>query len=257
MQLTVSLRKAVYGLDSAKNRRESGLFIAEGTKCVLETIGSFSLRYLFATERWIREHQDQVRIPSGKLCQVTEADIDRMSHLKTPQPVIAVYEIPEMEFDCNDLRNELVLALDRISDPGNLGTIIRLANWFGIKTILASADTVDCFSPKVVQATMGAIGRVKVIYLPLPETLSKLSAGKEIYGTFLDGDNIYDTPLSPSGVIVMGNEGAGISSVVEANVSKRLLIPSFPEGVPVVESLNVATATAIVLSEFRRRELKK
>lgn len=162
--------------------------------------------------------------------------------------MIAVYRIPELS--APDFSG-LVVALDCVQDPGNLGTIMRVADWMGVHTILASTDTVDCYSPKVVQATMGAISRVRVHYCNLSDVLR----GKDhVYGTFLDGSNIYDAALSPSGIVVMGNEGKGISPEVASTVTHRLRIPSFPPDVPTSESLNVAVATAITLAEFRRRQ---
>lgn len=147
--------------------------------------------------------------------------------------------------------NELVLALDAIQDPGNFGTIIRTADWWGITTILAGTGTADCYASKVVQSTMGAISRVKIIYCDLPETLDLIKS--PVYGTFLDGSDIYATRLEAHGVIVIGNEGRGISPVVEQRVSHRLFIPPYPKGRPTSESLNAAIATAVTISEFRRR----
>lgn len=253
MELTANLRKLVQSLSSARHRREHGMFVAEGTKCVLETIGAFRCCYLFATAEWLDKFSDAV--DPETVVAVKSADIERMSQLKTPQPVIAVYEIPSVGELPSSLDGELSIALDHVQDPGNLGTIIRIADWFGIKSILASADTVDCFNPKVVQATMGAIGRVKIYYVDLPETLADLRrSGVEVYGTFLDGENIYSTRLSSSGVIVMGNEGNGIGCDVAATVDRRLFIPPYPAGVESVESLNVSMATAITVAEFRRRQ---
>jgi TrmH family RNA methyltransferase len=144
------------------------------------------------------------------------------------------------------------LALDRVQNPGNLGTIIRLADWFGISDIICSEDTADCFNPKVVQATMGAILRVHVHYINLAAWL-KNQHDTKIYGTFLEGENIYSAQLDKSGVIVMGNEGQGISAEVAATVSHKLLIPPYPADRSGSESLNVAVATAVICSEFRRR----
>ena len=147
-----------------------------------------------------------------------------------------------------------MLALDDVQDPGNMGTIVRLADWFGIRDIVCSEATADCFNPKVVQATMGAITRVRVHYLPLPGLLEKaLSDGIPVYGTFLDGDDIYGAELSADGILVMGNEGKGIGPDVEKCVSRRLYIPSYPGGTATSESLNVAVATAVACAEFRRR----
>ena len=148
----------------------------------------------------------------------------------------------------------MVRALDGVQDPGNLGTIVRIADWWGIDHVVCSHDTADVFAPKVVQATMGAIARVKVSYVDLPQWLESLPNKVAVCGTFLDGDNIYAAPLPHSGILVMGNEGKGISADVEALVNRRLLIPSFPAHRPTSESLNVAIATAVAVAEFRRQQ---
>lgn len=251
-ELTNRLRKEIASLGSLKARRQLGSFVAEGTKCVHDTIGAFRCRYLMATAKWIETHGN--RLNGVTVSQVSRSDIERMSQLSTPQDVIAVYEIPHVEFDPDRIASQLVLALDGVQDPGNLGTIIRVADWFGVNTILCSRDTVDVYNPKVVQATMGAISRVRTVYCDLPEILAAIHA--PVYGTFLDGDSIYEAPLEGSGVIVMGNEGNGISPNVACRVDRRLLIPSYPTSAVTSESLNVAMATGIVLSEFRRRCIK-
>ena len=183
-----------------------------------------------------------------------------MSSLSTQPPVIAVYVIPKSrDVGVDAVRNRLAIALDRVQDPGNLGTIVRIADWFGITDIICSLDTVDIYNPKTVQATMGAISRVNVSYVNLAEFLSSAAkSGTPIYGTFLDGESIYTSPLAQNGIIIMGNEGKGISAEVEANVSQRLLIPHFSSdgSAPSSDSLNVAMATAIVVAEFRRRFIK-
>lgn len=248
-ELTNNLRKTVASLGQARNRRLTGWFVAEGTKCVLETLGAFRTAHLFATAQWIQQHPT----PGVTPVQVTQADIERMSQLQTPQQVIAVYHIPEPEPVPADIGSQLTLALDRIQDPGNMGTVMRVADWFGIRLILASPDTVDIYNPKVVQASMGAIARVKVIYTPLTDALAALPEQLPVYGTFLDGKNIYGTPLTPAGVIVMGNEGNGISPDVARCVTHRLFIPPYPAGADTVESLNVGVATAVTVAEFRRR----
>lgn len=244
-------------LAKAKNRRESGLFVVEGTKCVLDTLAHFSCRRLMATAGWLDEHGDQLaRLTAGSpACEtivVKATDIERMSSLTTPQPVMAVYEIPA-ESPMPDPQHSLVLALDRVQDPGNLGTIMRVCDWFGVCDILASHDTVDVYSPKVIQATMGAIARVRVHYCDLTAVLDGLSRDIAVYGTTLDGDNIYKCELSRNGIIIMGNEGQGMSPALKAAVNRNLYIPSFPPDAPTSESLNVAVATAITLAEFRRR----
>ena len=254
MELTNALRKTIQSLDTVKGRRSTSLFMAEGTKCVLELLPFFKLNCLIATQQWIDDN-DIGGIGSSCIIITGRGEIKKISKLTTPRDVIAVFEIPQPQELPSDLTGRLVIALDRVQDPGNLGTIIRIADWFGITDIIASNDTGDCFNPKVVQATMGAIGRVRIHYVgSLADTLVGLSASMPVYGTFLDGDNIFTSPLSPSGVIVMGNEGAGISDEVSRTVTSRLFIPPYPAGSDTVESLNVSMATAITVAEFRRRQ---
>lgn len=215
-------------------------------------MGHFTLRYLFATYEWLETHSQQVKRLSGigTVVKVTRNDLSRMSSLTTPSDVIAVYEIPKREPEFSNLSHGLILALDTIQDPGNLGTIIRVADWFGVREILCSAETVDCFSPKVIQSTMGSISRVKLYYGNLPDMISKTKA-PAVYGTFLDGESISEAKIGEDGIIVIGNEGKGISKEVEAVVTERLLIPSYPQGEVTGESLNAAIATAITLAKFR------
>ena len=186
---------------------------------------------------------------------VTEGELTRVSFLKTPQEVMAVFGYDDDDVcDTSLPLKELCLALDDVQDPGNLGTIIRLADWFGITDIVCSRSSADCFNPKVVQATMGAILRVKVHYVDLERFLHD-AAAEQIprYGTFLEGENLYTTQLGEGGIIIMGNEGRGISRPIEQLVSHKLLIPAYPANRPTSESLNVAMATGIVCAEFRRR----
>lgn len=251
MELTNAIRKMVASLGNAKNRRQEGCFIAEGTKCVIDTLAGFKCRYLFATTSWIEQYRKLLPVEATP---VKRQDLERMSQLTTPSQVIAVYEMPQYEFVETRLRDNLVIALDRVQDPGNLGTIMRVADWFGITDIICSPDTVDVYNPKVVQATMGAISRVKVSYLDLV-SLIKRNPDVPVYGTFLDGRNIYETSLTPGGIVVMGNEGQGISAEVSRLITRRLFIPSYPSNVETSESLNVGMATAITISEFRRRIL--
>ena len=182
---------------------------------------------------------------------VSRRQMDKMSMLKTASDVMAVYEfkvVPAIEM----LDKKLSLVLDGIQDPGNLGTIIRIADWFGIENVFCSNDTVDVYNPKVVQATMGAISRVNVRYGSLPQLFQKYPH-LPVYATMLDGSNLYDADLQNRGFIVMGNEGKGISEEVAGFANKKLLIPSFPKGAVTSESLNVGMATAVVVAEFRRR----
>lgn len=255
MEITKAYRKMVASLATARGRRENGLFVAEGTKCVLDTFNAFTPSAVLATAGWIEEHGEAIR-NRRVLYEVKRADIIEMSSLSTPPDVIAVYQIPDEVAEA-PAEGELYLALDRVQDPGNLGTIIRVSSWMGIRRIYCSRDTVDVYNPKVVQATMGALAQVKVEYCDLEATL-ETAAGKGIpvYGTFLDGENIYSTHLTPGGIIVMGNEGKGISDEVARTVTHRLYIPPYPADSEHVESLNVSVATAITVAEFRRQTLK-
>ena len=233
--------KQLRSLHMKKYRDELGLFVAEGDKCISELARSFTLVH----------HLNPANTPIK--------DIERLSSLRTPQGSIAVFRKPVYELPAPQA-STLYLALDGIQDPGNLGTIIRTADWFGIRDIICSPDTADCFSPKVVQATMGALARVRVHYTNLPAWLaaaqpSAIHSGSiPIYGTLLDGTDLYAPDAIPdrqSGIIVMGNEGNGLSREVRQLVTHSLRIPSYPPDQPTVESLNVAIATAIILAEFR------
>ena len=179
----------------------------------------------------------------------------KISQLSTPSPIFVVFARPQYNFDIEKILNgkALILALDSVQDPGNLGTIIRIADWFGIEHIFCSNGTADIYNPKTVQATMGAIGRVKVHYTNLPQLLATLKEQTPIYGTFLDGENMYDKEIQNQGIIVMGNEGNGIGSDCAKEITERLFIPNYPEGSTTSESLNVAIATAITCAEFRRK----
>ena len=232
----------IKALSTKQGREEQGAFIAEGEKLVGE-IRNSSLRIR-------RILQTKPIFSDGEL--ISEKEMERISQLKSANSVLAVVELPKHKLTKADPTKELVLCLDRIQNPGNLGTIIRLADWFGISDIVCSEDTADCFNPKVVQATMGAILRVRVHYTNVAKWLEG-QKGVNIYGTFLEGENIYNAALEKSGVIVMGNEGQGISAEVAKCVSHKLLIPPYPADRCGSESLNVAVATAVICSEFRRR----
>jgi TrmH family RNA methyltransferase len=251
MEMTASLRKFVVSLSSGRHRRIEQAFVAEGTKCVTDTLGSFGLRYLIATEAWAGAHEPAVAAAGSLFVQAPRKELERMSSLSTAPEVIAVYDMPAATFDPSEAERDIVVALDGVQDPGNVGTIIRSADWFGVRTVICSEATADAFSAKAIMATMGAISRVKVVRGDIAEMLRGCSA--PVMGTFLEGEDIYHTDLPTAGVLVMGNEGKGICSEVEALVSKKLFIPSYPAGVPTVESLNVGMATSIALAEFRRR----
>ena len=241
--------KKIHALDMRKFRRNERLFVAEGPKLVDELCATMKPVYIAALPEWISEN---AKIVSGTEYDIVTSDeLQRASLQKNPQQVIALFPIPEHRFCTEQLKNELVLMLDGVQDPGNLGTIARIADWFGIRNIICSAETADIYNPKAVQATMGALARVKFHYTDLLQLLSQYDG--PVYGTFLDGENIYGQELSENGIIVMGNEGKGISQGVGEMINRRLYIPNYPIGTQTTESLNVAIATSIVCAEFRRR----
>ncbi len=242
--------KFINSLAKKKFRDETGFFIAEGTKLVNELSKIFTCETVFATTEWFQENT----LPASFAhFEVAENDIEKLSQQKTPQGIIAVFRKPIQNLDVNNLKNKLILMLDGIQDPGNLGTIIRLADWFGITDIICSPETADAFAPKVVQASMGAMASVNVFYTPLADIILQLRKSVSVYGTFMEGSNIYTEKLSRDGIILLGNEGKGISPEIEKLVTKKLMIPEFASGKKASESLNVAIAGAIVCSEFRRR----
>ncbi len=237
--ITKAQQKLIRSLEQKKYRQREGLFVAEGPKVV----------------------GDLMAAGFEPVMTFDDADdVKRLSFLQHPQGVLAVFRIPDANVNAQPSTlhtqpSTLTLALDGIQDPGNLGTIIRIADWFGIDTIFCSPDTADAWAPKVVQATMGSIARVHIIYMDLHVLLDEAeAAGIPTYGTLLDGRNIYEEELTPGGIIIMGNEGNGISEPIRQRINRRLLIPDFHQG-PTADSLNVAIATAITCSEFRRRQL--
>ena len=249
--ISKALLKNIKTLELKKYRKESGLFVAEGSKTVIDLMNAgMKTEKLIATEEWISSHRITQNV---EIITASEEEIKRASFLRTPQGVMCIFRQPLFEIDMTAAQSNLSLALDNVQDPGNLGTIIRIADWFGIEDIYCSIGCADAYSPKTIQATMGAIGRVRVHYVNLEEFISSLKGKIPVYGTFLDGDDIYSTTLTPNGLIVMGNEGNGISDGCASLITERLLIPNFPTGRKTSESLNVSTATAIVCSEFRRR----
>lgn len=226
--------KQVRSLREKKFRDESGLFFVEGEKMVSEALASgFEVVKIYRRD------------------EVGEKVMERLSALSTPSPALAVLKQKQAEIPAP---GGLCLALDAVRDPGNLGTIMRLADWFGISTIYASEDTADVYNPKVIQASMGSVFRKRPVYTDIPQLCREFkAAGMEVFGTFLGGDNIYRADLPEEGLIVMGNEAHGISEAVAREVSRRITIPSFFEGAQGPESLNVAIAAALTVSEFKRR----
>lgn len=244
--LSKSQIKWVRSLQQKKNRDAEGVFVAEGKKCVEELRSAFELVLLVTPDN------------------ATEMEIAQMSNLRTPQGVIGVFRRSGDEARGEEAKGErrkarskeLVVALDGVQDPGNLGTIIRTCDWFGVHDIYCSKDTADCYNPKVVQATMGALARVRLHYLDLEPWLQEVqAAGLPLYGTLLEGRNMYEAGAIADkgrGVIIMGNEGNGISPMIRELITHPIRIPSYPADAETSESLNVGIATAIVLAEFRR-----
>lgn len=234
--------KLISSLQQKKYRLANQLFFAEGVKVTQELLKSnFELEQLYTTKN------DFTEITSQKKTIISENELIKISALTTPNSCLAVFKIPAAS---KIVESGLIIALDSIRDPGNMGTILRLCDWFGIQQIVCSKETVDIYNPKVVQATMGSITRVNVNYIDLEAFLEKTKL--QVFGTFMDSENIYQNKLPQEGIIVMGNEANGISENIEKLVTKRLTIPRFGN-LQITESLNVATATAIILSEFRRQ----
>ena len=250
MNLSKNRIKYIHSLELKKIRKQEKVFLAEGHKLVEELLGRFKCRFLVATSEWLTQNNPSVYVE--EIHEVSEEELAKASLQKSPQQVLAVFEKPNDYYDKELFNNSLCLALDDVQDPGNLGTILRIADWFGIEHIFCSPNTVDVYSPKAIQATMGAIARVQVHYTPLVELITSLN-NIPIYGTFLDGENIYSQSLSNNGIIIMGNEGNGISREIEKLVNRKLFIPNYPKERSTSESLNVAIATAITCAEFRRK----
>lgn len=249
--------KYVRSLEMKKYRKAEGAFVAEGHKLVGDLLRVFECTYLAATGDWLKQNDallKSVAFDGVEIDEVTEDELRRASLQEHPQQVLAIFRQPVYDASLNSVASEsLCLMLDDVQNPGNLGTIVRLADWFGIEHVFCSKGSADIYNPKTVQATMGAIARVQVHYADLPDELAALDRSIPVYGTFLDGESIYEKTLENCGVIVMGNEGKGVSAEVEAFVSERLYIPNYPAGRATSESLNVAIATAVVCAEFRRR----
>lgn len=241
--------KYIRSLELKKNRMKDNVYVAEGPKVVSDLMAKYEPLMTAGTEEWFRKTG---RVPRERDAVVTEDELRRVSFLQHPQQVLALFPIQAQHFDTEVCSKELCLALDAVQDPGNLGTIIRIADWFGISCIFCGEGTADAYSPKVVQATMGSIARVKLIYTDLCSLIDRLPTGTPVYGMSLDGTDIYTEELSASGLVIMGNEGNGISAEVMRRVNRRLLIPCYQQERG-IDSLNVAVATAVTCAEFRRR----
>jgi TrmH family RNA methyltransferase len=248
--------KFIASLKQKKYREENNLFIAEGAKIVPELLASgIIVKQVYATSDFLRKNKIEGSI---ERFEIKENELERISFLMTPNEVLAVCEIPVHELKIDSFKDKLTLVLDDIKDPGNMGTIIRIADWFGISDIVCSSSSVDAFNPKVVQATMGSIARVKIHMTDLHEFISSQTLRNKLktFGALLEGENIYSKELPESGIIIIGSESHGISDSVREMVTDKISIPSFShysQSGGEAESLNAAVATAIICSEFRRK----
>jgi TrmH family RNA methyltransferase len=234
--------KLISSLHQKKFRQLNQLFIAEGVKVIQELLDArFELEHIYATTSMFEG------VVADKFSLISNDELKKISALTVPNNCLAIFKIPETK---RFVEQGLVVALDSVRDPGNLGTILRICDWFGISQVVCSPDTVDVYNPKVIQATMGSIARVNCVFSDLLPILQNTNL--PVFGTFMDGENIYESTLPQEGIIVMGNEANGISEPVENAIKNRIAIPRFG-ALQKTESLNVATATAIILSEFRRK----
>lgn len=251
--LSKQVTKIVQNLEKKKFREKYNLFKVEGEKLVGELLGStLTTRTLIALPEWIEAHR--AMLAQTAVVEADEREMKSISNFQSPPAVIAVAEIPQQTYDKAEVAQSLSVVLNGIQDPGNLGTILRVADWFGIRHVFCDEDCAGAYNPKCVQASMGAVFRVQTLYTDLISLIAKLkSEGLPVFGTFLDGKNIYCADLCPRGLIVMGNEGKGICAAIEELTDSKLTIPSFATGEQATESLNVGVATGIILSEFRRR----
>ncbi len=251
--LSKNLIKLSNSLSIKKYRQQHKLFIAEGQKLVADLLQmKIKINHIITSD-------NTFDCGCAPVSYATQNEMKKISNFKTPSDIIALVEMPEYSISTDEIAEKLSLALDEIQDPGNMGTIIRIANWFGIRNIICSTGCVDVYNPKVVQSSMGAIMGMKIHYTNLPELIVKLkkTGTYKVYGTFMAGENIYNSNLTSKGMIVMGNEGKGISSSVKNLVDCKLSIPSNSQAFAGSESLNVAVATGIIVSEFSRQNLIK
>lgn len=238
-------------LYSKKMRDKYQLFIVDGWKTIIELLGKYEIYALCASNEWLAKDGKNLKLSRDLIFECSKDQLRKISQMQSAPEVIAVFHLPHQKTKFNLESNELYLMLDTIQDPGNMGTILRSADWFGVNNIIASETCVDIFNPKCIQASMGSISRVNVMYSELSEILQKCE-NLPIYGTLLNGENIYSQPLSRNGIIIFGNEGKGISNDIKNYISHPLLIPPYNKNSH-AESLNVAAAVAVTLSIFRNK----
>ncbi|SRR6056297_371598 len=243
--------KFINSLKKKKFRTSEKLFIAEGEKIVNELLNSsYQIHSIFSTEQFLKKYNLK---ENDYIFKINHSDLRKISTLQTPNQVLALIKTPEAKFKINDIKDDLTLALSDINDPGNLGTIIRIADWFGITKIICSEDTVDAYNPKVIQSSMGSISRVSIYYKNLKEFIKKVKEETElnIYGTTLSGENIYSTTLKSNSIVVLGSESHGISEELIPLLTKQIRIPKFSKDAA-IDSLNVSIATGIICAEIRK-----
>lgn len=250
-------RKLIRFLGSKKYREEYGLFVAEGDKIVADLLQAegWQVKYLFAKREWLRKIPPRLREGVEEITEIGYEELRRISYLKSPHNVLALVSLPAWQEPSVPPSGELALALEHIQDPGNLGTIVRTANWFGIRHIYCSPGSADVFNPKVVQASMGAFIHTQVHYTPLETLVSaSLKARVPVYGTFLEGTSLYEAGLEDHGLVLFGNESRGISPALGEMIPEKISIPPFPDREQKTNSLNISTSVAITCAEFRRRK---
>jgi TrmH family RNA methyltransferase len=247
--------KFIISLQKKKIRDEESLFVIEGDKLVKEFLASNkSVRILAAKPEFINSLPDEMLRRAEEIECISYEELKQLSSLTTPHNALAVVVKPDISFDTEEIFNQLTVALDCVQDPGNLGTIIRAAAWFGLKNIICSPDSVDVYNPKVIQASMGALLHVNVFYRDLKELFVTISKnGIPIFGTVIEGDSIYKHNLSKKGIILFGNESKGISDELKPFISEKIMIPGVGRSKPGIESLNVSMAASIIFSEFLRK----
>ncbi len=243
--------KLIKSLNIKKFRKKENLFFCEGIKIFKSLLSSdFTIKKVYGTDKFHKQFAQEIK--QINFSTVTEIDLKKISALSSPQQVLCLVETKNTDIEQIDFYKELIIVLDKIQDPGNLGTIIRIADWFGIKNIICSEDSVDLYNPKTIQATMGSLFSENIFYENLKLLLSSLNKNIPVYGTFMSGANIYSKKLSANGLIVMGNEANGISQELKNFITEKISIPDFNKH-KTAESLNIAIATAITCSEFKRR----
>ncbi|MCK4664957.1 MAG: RNA methyltransferase [Bacteroidales bacterium] len=252
--ITKNQIKLINQLKLKKFRDKYQLFIAEGIKIVNDLYdSSFEIQSIFITSEYYEQVNNKFQ-DIKDINIITDNEIKKISLQKSPNKIFAIVKIPQYDIDYQEIENNLTLVMDNIQDPGNLGTIVRIADWFGIANIVCSENCVDIYNQKVIQATMGSISRIKIHYIDLAIFFENVANNVTVYGTFLEGKNIYEKNFNKNGIVIFGNESKGISDNLHKYISEKIFIPNYPASQKTAESLNISTAAAIICYEFRRKE---